>query len=84
MSLDMTAQASNLHFHQLHRGTLMNEKLEVAKLATQLIVALIGEQGAINRIALAAKQSGADKNAPEALLAFDAVFKHLQDSLGVQ
>lgn len=62
----------------------MNDKIEIAKLATQLTIALMGDVGATNKIVYSAKKSDAYEDTPDALIVFDAVFKHLQTNLNAQ
>ena len=56
----------------------MTEKLEVAKLATELTIALLGDgQRRDTEIERAARQAGAGKETPAALVLFDAIYDHL-------
>ena len=63
----------------------MNEKLEIAKLATQLTIAMLNNKDSgINQLTYQARVTGTDKESMPALSVFDAVFKHLQATLSAQ
>lgn len=62
----------------------MNDKIEIAKLATQLTIAVLeNKNGQILSITHAEKAAGA-KETPDAMIVFDVVFKHLQATLSAQ
>lgn len=63
----------------------MNDKIEIAKLATQLTVVMLStKDGDINSITHDARVVGRDKNTPTAFTVFDAAYKHIQATLSAQ
>lgn len=63
----------------------MNENIEIAKLATQLTLAILEDRNdAAGKIAYKAKAAGANKELPDFLLVFDTAFAHLQETLKPQ
>lgn len=60
----------------------MNEKIEIAKIAAQLTITILERKGTdIQKTANLSLASSTDRNQPEALLVFDAVYKHVQATL---
>lgn len=63
----------------------MTEKLELAKLATELtIAALQDKNGVAGKVVHAARIKGTDKDTPDLLVMFDAIYDHLAAKLTPQ
>ena len=60
----------------------MNEKIEIAKLTTELTVALLGDAHRRDQSLLfSARKAGEDKEKPDVLVLFDAIYNHLSSKL---
>lgn len=60
----------------------MTEKLDVAKLATELtIAALQDKNGAAGKVLNVARLKSVNKETPELLVMFDAIYDHLSAKL---
>lgn len=64
----------------------MNEKLEIAKLATELTIALRTDAKLHSDMPIiaAARKAGASSDTPDALVLFDAIYDHLSSKLTPQ
>lgn len=60
----------------------MTEKLDIAKLATELtIAALQDKSGAAGKVVHAGRIKNTDKDTPDLLVMFDAIYDHLSAKL---
>ncbi|MBP9101477.1 MAG: hypothetical protein KBF68_08930 [Nitrosomonas sp.] len=62
-----------------------NEKIEIARIATQLTITILEKRGGdITTILTAASKEGSNVKTPDVFAIFDASYKHVQETLGTQ